>query len=137
VPSTGLATPQTWCDNSSITLGAYLALPYDGPVDSVTLEYSGSNLALLTDCATAQPTSCGAAGSWKTTFTAVPAGARIFLSYTAGTSADLLQSTYPDVLISAASLGTGTSCDPSSTTAVCTSGVCADDGTGTSHNRCQ
>ncbi|MBS2021167.1 MAG: hypothetical protein JST92_02070, partial [Deltaproteobacteria bacterium] len=122
------AVSQARCDGSTETQGTYLTLPFDGPVDQVTLNvYQGRGVLLANGCSSA-PSQCDTypyayyTHGWS--LTNVPKDATLFIS---GSN----QSIY----MYSAQLGDGALCDPASDQFRCSSQLCtqADDG----KNRCR
>jgi hypothetical protein len=114
------------CGISSDPYGAWLSLPFDGPVCSVTVQATGGyytpGVAIVDGCSAALPASCGSSADRS----ALSSGARVFVSGGSywndsyGTSVEITQAT----------LGPGALCEPGSSTAQCLTGTCQQNAAG-------
>ena len=115
---------------SHVNQGAYVSLPFDGPVDSLKVSVNNAVVVPLPSCnalpayGTCSQSSGGAPVQF--TMTSLPKSATLFLYATGYSDPPALQ-------LLSGKLGTGALCDPSNSNFTCTSGSCepAPDG-----NRC-
>lgn len=116
----GLATPLAGCGSYyGLGTGAWVSLPFDGPVERATIEVTGGTVYVTAPTGTCGPLP-GSCGMNTTTIADAQAHAPVFIGrhpycsyYADGCGADL------SVQVTSAVLGVGTSCDPASTAFVC------------------